>query len=89
MLRDLGSLNGTFVGETRLASEPVALETGERFSLGPVTLQIEYHAEDDAAGGASEERSSAARWQRGGATVDSPLEDVQEVDAPRSASRRS
>ena len=84
MLRDLGSLNGTSVGETRLSNEPIALEPGEKFSLGPVTLQAEYRAADDLAG----VRSQVA-WQPGGPTVDSPLAGVQDDDAPRPASSRA
>jgi predicted component of type VI protein secretion system len=84
MLRDLGSLNGTYVGETRLSSEPIALEPGEKFSLGPVTLQAEYcAAEDDA-----DESSSAAGWQPGRPTVDSPMQDEDAPDSAASRSRR-
>jgi pSer/pThr/pTyr-binding forkhead associated (FHA) protein len=42
MLRDLGSLNGTFVGETRLAEQPMPIQPGGRFTIGPVTFQAEY-----------------------------------------------
>jgi len=77
MLRDLGSLNGTFVGETRLSSEPIALVPGEKFSLGPVTLQAEYWAaEEDAE-------------ESGGPTVESPLPGMRADDAADSAAIRS
>ena len=81
MLRDLGSLNGTFVGESRLSSEPIALQPGEQFSLGPVTLQAEYRAAEEDAGQATDERTPAAGWQPGGPTVDSPLADLEHDDA--------
>jgi len=99
MLRDLGSLNGTFVGDSRLSSEPIALQPGEQFSLGPVTLQAEYRATEEDAGKAADERSSAAGWQPGGPTVDSPLADLQhdaspddeasDADSPNDVSGRS
>lgn len=44
MLRDLGSLNGTFVGRTRLTEEAMPIEPGEQFTVGPVTFQAVYQA---------------------------------------------
>ncbi len=89
MLRDLGSLNGTYVGETRLSAEPIALEPGGQFSIGPITLKAEYQTH--------EVRKKDAGWQSGGPTVDSPLSSVREGavgprpdsgDAPRCESKR-
>lgn len=41
MVRDLGSLNGTFVGQTRINDE-AALATGGLLTVGPVTFQAVY-----------------------------------------------
>jgi predicted component of type VI protein secretion system len=43
MVRDLGSLNGTFVGDTRIASE-TSLEPGGLLTIGSVTFRAEYEA---------------------------------------------
>lgn len=43
MVRDLGSLNGTFVGDTRIASE-TSLEPGDLLTIGSVTFRAEYAA---------------------------------------------
>ena len=87
MLRDLGSLNGTFVGDTRLCEQPLPIQSGERFTVGTVTLQADYQ---DAS-----EQARDSGWTTGGATVDSPLvgagEDELRFDMPhepRSSSRR-
>ena len=40
-IRDLGSLNGTFVRETRIAEDTV-LEPGDEFSVGPLTFKAVY-----------------------------------------------
>lgn len=41
-LIDLGSANGTFVGELKLpANEPYTLDYGETFQIGPYTLHLE------------------------------------------------
>jgi predicted component of type VI protein secretion system len=42
MVRDLGSLNGTFVGDTRIAGEAIPVEPGDSFTVGPVTFRAEY-----------------------------------------------
>ena len=42
MLRDLGSLNGTFLGQTRLAESPLPVQPGDQFTIGPVTFRAEY-----------------------------------------------
>ena len=75
MLRDLGSLNGTFVGQTRLAEQPMRIEPGQKFTVGPVTFQAEYQALDGP--------SQAEQSEAGGQTIDAPL-DVpdEELDPP-------
>lgn len=87
MLRDLGSLNGTFVGTNRLAEQqPTPIEPGEQFIVGAVTLQADY---DD---GRPLEAESG--FTAGGATVDSPLVGAGDDDLrfdmphPRASSRR-
>lgn len=42
MVRDLGSLNGTFLGETRVAEDAVPVKPGELLTVGPITLRAEY-----------------------------------------------
>jgi predicted component of type VI protein secretion system len=66
MLRDLGSLNGTFVGEARLAEQPMLIEPGQKFTVGPVTFQAEYQALGDP--------SQAEQSEAGGQTIDAPLD---------------
>ena len=86
MLRDLGSRNGTFVGEARLSDEPIALVPGQRFTIGPLTLEASYQARV--------QEPPEAPWQPGGRTLDAPLaeeprdEEPHEVDAPSSARPR-
>lgn len=72
MLRDLGSLNGTFVGQTRLGEQPMPIEPGEKFTVGPVTFQAEYQAVRDP--------SQAEQPEAGGQTIDAPLE-VRDEDS--------
>lgn len=64
MLRDLGSLNGTFVGQTRLAEQAMPLAPGEQFSVGPVTFQADYQAPDHGA--------EADRWDAAEQPADLP-----------------
>lgn len=42
MVRDLGSLNGTFVDDNRLTEEPVVLRPGGLLMIGTVTFQAVY-----------------------------------------------
>lgn len=67
MVRDLGSLNGTFVGNTRIAEQAMPIQPGEVFTVGPVSLRAEY------AGAAVPGRSST--WETQRATFDDPLPD--------------
>ena len=44
MVRDLGSLNGTFVGETRIAEQAMPVKPGDLITVGPVTFRAVYRA---------------------------------------------
>lgn len=48
MVRDLGSLNGTFVGDTRIAAE-VPLEPGSLLTIGTITFKAVYGGVSQAA----------------------------------------
>jgi pSer/pThr/pTyr-binding forkhead associated (FHA) protein len=65
MLRDLGSLNGTFVGQSRLADQPMPIQPGEEFTVGPVTFRADYRARDA--------RYSSSPWDAANPTLDAPL----------------
>jgi pSer/pThr/pTyr-binding forkhead associated (FHA) protein len=65
LLRDLGSLNGTYVGQTRLAEQPMPIQPGEQFTVGPVTFRAEYQAR----GG----RLPSSPWEAANPTLDAPL----------------
>lgn len=65
MVRDLGSLNGTFVGETRIAEQAIPVKPGDLLTIGPVTFRAEYLTN-------KELRSDVATWNANGPTVDSP-----------------
>jgi predicted component of type VI protein secretion system len=45
VLRDLGSLNGTFIEEQRISE--AALRPGDQFTIGPVTFRAEYEYHGD------------------------------------------
>src|SRR5437764_8795624 len=49
MVRDLGSLNGTFVNNQRVTDSP--LEPGELLTVGTVTFRAVYEAAEPAGGG--------------------------------------
>ncbi len=66
MVRDLGSLNGTFVGELRLAEEAVLLEPGERLTVGCITLLADYQPP-----AAASSESAAGDWSPAGPTIES------------------
>lgn len=65
MLRDLGSLNGTYFGQTRLAEQPTPIQPGEQFTVGPVTFRAEYQARD--------RRVPSSPWDSVNPTLDRPL----------------
>ena len=41
-IQDLHSLNGTLVGDKRLVNAQSVILPGERFSLGPIAVEIQY-----------------------------------------------
>jgi len=45
MVRDLGSLNGTYIGDDRIAEAP--LPPKSRFTVGPLTFRVEYEYSGD------------------------------------------
>ncbi len=65
MVRDLGSMNGTFLGETRLAEQPLPVEPGDLITVGPITFRAVYRV--------VERRAAPGGWEAQGQTVDSPL----------------
>jgi predicted component of type VI protein secretion system len=83
MVRDLGSLNGTFVGELRIAEQPMPVKPGDLLTIGPVTFRAEYLT--------GRRRSKSMAWNADGPTVDAPLpgavDDVK--DTPVRAKRRA
>ncbi|MBI3836492.1 MAG: FHA domain-containing protein [Planctomycetia bacterium] len=66
MVRDLGSLNGTFVGETRIAEQAMPVKPGDLLSVGPVTFRAIYRT--DKLPGAKE-----VPWEPQRPTLDAPL----------------
>lgn len=68
MVRDLGSLNGTFVGELRLTDDAVPLQPGDRLTVGCVTLLADYQPLGDASSS-----ENADSWSPG-ATVESEVD---------------
>jgi pSer/pThr/pTyr-binding forkhead associated (FHA) protein len=72
MLRDLGSLNGTFLGETRLADEPTPLRPGDHFTVGPVTFEAHYQPRQN--------HAREAQWDASRQTLDEPLGGLAEKD---------
>lgn len=74
MVRDLGSLNGTFVGETRISEGPMPMKPGDLLSIGPITFRAVYRAGQTA--GKQDE------WNASGPTLDSPLVDPLEDTGP-------
>jgi len=73
MVRDLGSLNGTFVGQTRIAEQAMPVKPGDLLSVGPVTFQAVYHT--DAA-----PQADVAAEEFQGPTVDSQLPEKSDDD---------
>jgi predicted component of type VI protein secretion system len=76
MVRDLGSLNGTYVGDTRIAQQAMPVKPGELLTVGPVTFRAEYFA-------APENRGRTSTWDTHNLTHDDPLPDGQgQVEDP-------
>jgi predicted component of type VI protein secretion system len=68
MVRDLGSLNGTFVGETRIAEQAMPVKPGELLTVGPVTLRAEYVV-------VAPNHGKSSTWDTQGPTRDEPMPD--------------
>ncbi len=74
MVRDLGSRNGTFVGDQRIAEQAMPVKPGDLLTVGPVTFQAVYCTE-------GQKKQNSGDWQAGGRTVDAPL--PGQPDEPR------
>ena len=59
MVRDLGSLNGTYIDEMRLAEEPMILPAGRRLTVGSVTFEAVYRMPESTKGGSTDSSPSA------------------------------
>jgi predicted component of type VI protein secretion system len=70
MVRDLGSLNGTFVAGNRVGDEPVAVQPGGRFTVGPITFEAQYRRSTPAA---------SVRWDAAHQTLDAPLTGLSSI----------
>jgi predicted component of type VI protein secretion system len=66
MVRDLGSLNGTYVGERRIAEKATPVKPGELLTVGPVTFRAEYQAVE-------QRPARPSTWDSQQQTVDDPL----------------
>lgn len=99
MVRDLGSLNGTYVGSQRIES-PRALETGDLLTIGIVTfrtvlpetkrggLRLESVFDEDSLGDASDDTQLAANdWPPKGPDSDTLRENADSIPSanPRRA----
>ena len=78
MVRDLGSLNGTYIGETRITETAAPVKPGEVFTVGPVTFRAVYRAAD--------RRLNSGGWEAQGPTIDAPL--PSQLDNPRDTALR-
>jgi pSer/pThr/pTyr-binding forkhead associated (FHA) protein len=65
MVRDLGSLNGTYVGDQRIAEQATPIKPGDLLTVGPVTFRAEYLT-------AGERRGKSSTWD-----ADSPTRNEQ------------
>jgi len=79
MVRDLGSRNGTFVGDQRIADEPMPIKPGDVLTVGGVTLRAEYTASSGPANGAQPPEQT--KRQRASTDEDPDLT-VREGDPP-------
>ncbi len=65
MVRDLGSLNGTFIGDMRIAEQAMPVKPGDLLTIGPVTFRAVYKSPG--------RRAKAVDWDASGPTLDAPL----------------
>ncbi len=56
-VRDLGSLNGTYVGSERVGVQRI--EPGELLTIGPVTFRVEYEPAADVGAGSADAGSDS------------------------------
>ncbi|HTU24260.1 MAG TPA: FHA domain-containing protein [Pirellulales bacterium] len=68
MVRDLGSLNGTFIGKTRI-EEPSPIPPGGMLTIGAITFRADYVGANGAAT-AAEPQKSSGQLDSSDATVD-------------------
>jgi predicted component of type VI protein secretion system len=80
MVRDLGSRNGTFVGDLRIAEEPMPIKPGDVLTVGGVTLRAEYAASSSPANGAQSPGQTVRRQRV--STDEDPDLTVREGDPP-------
>ncbi len=71
MVRDLGSLNGTFVGPTRISEQAMPVNPGDLLTVGPVTFRADYPA--------PVQQQDEANCDSQAQTVDAPLADNGQV----------
>jgi phage tail-like protein len=85
MLTDLGSSNGTYVGEQRLLpNQPQLLREGASFRMGPYLLLVRAAADAEAAGAAGEAPAEASEPGAPAAAERLPLPTVEEQPAAAS-----
>jgi predicted component of type VI protein secretion system len=75
MVRDLGSLNGTFIGKTRI-EEPSAMPPGTLLTIGAVTFRAEYAG----ANGVAKPAAPSAAPAKAAAQIDSDVETIDVDD---------
>lgn len=77
MVRDLGSLNGTFIGKTRI-EEPSAVAAGTILTIGALTFRVDYAGTN----GAAKPATGSATPARAAAHIDSddPTIDVDDLE---------
>ncbi len=69
MVRDLGSMHGTFVCDARIVDTAMPLKPGDLLNVGPVTLRAVYQ---------TPQAEQAAAWESSGPTVASPLTGIMD-----------
>jgi pSer/pThr/pTyr-binding forkhead associated (FHA) protein len=83
MVRDLGSLNGTFLGEQRVEHDALPLTSGDLLTVGGVTFRALYQSD-------RAERHQVAPWDPQGPTLEAdppPTKDAARKKQPRGENR--
>ncbi|HEY1785763.1 MAG TPA: FHA domain-containing protein [Pirellulales bacterium] len=75
MVRDLGSLNGTFIGKTRI-EEPSAMPPGTLLTIGAITFRAEYAG----ANGAAKPAAGSAAPAKAAPQIDSDIATIDVDD---------